>query len=86
MNRVVSLWETGLLNIWGKWDFDIPGVDDKCLSKKSESADDAKKATPLKLANYKVAFSLLGIGLGLATLCFLMELIVAKYKHEMVNL
>jgi len=47
----MSLWETGLLNIWGNLDFDIPRVDDKCLAKKSESAADAKKETPLKLAN-----------------------------------
>ena len=29
------------------------------------------------------AFLILGIGLGLAVLCFLLELIVAKYQKEM---
>lgn len=79
----MSLWETGLPNIWGKEDFDVPGVDDKCLAKKSESAGIKNDTTPLKLANYRGLLSTLGIGFGLATFCFLLELIVSKYKHEM---
>ena len=81
-DRIMVLWETRLSNIWKKRDFDVPGVDDKCLAKKSESTD-TKNATQLKLVNYKGAFTTLGIGWGLATLCFLLELIVAKYKGEM---
>lgn len=81
----MSLWETRLPNIWEKRDFDVPGVDDKCLAKKSESTD-SKNAKQLKLVNYKGAFATLGIGLGLATLCFLLELIVAQYKYEMAGI
>ena len=49
------------------------------MSKNAPSAKDV----PIKLVDLTGAFLILGIGLGLGILCFLMELIVAKYKHEM---
>ena len=58
--------------------FFIPGSE-KCLNKKQKAA----KEVPIKLADLTSAFLILGIGLGASILCFLIELIVAKYKYEM---
>ena len=58
--------------------FFVPGSE-KCLDKKEKAA----KEVPIKLVDLTSAFLILGIGLGLATLCFLIEIIVAKYQKEM---
>ena len=79
---IMAIWETGLANLWHKEDFDVPGVDNKCFAKKCANNDENKKPAPIKLISYTGAFFMLGIGYGVATFCFLVELIVAKYKRE----
>lgn len=74
----MDLWELGIINKLNRELFFIPGSE-KCLKKKEKAA----KEVPIKLIDLSSAFLILGIGLGLAVLCFLLELIVAKYQKEM---
>ena len=69
--------EFGFLALFDRGVF-VPG-NDRCLDENPPSAKDV----PIKLVDLTGAFLILGIGLGLGILCFLIELIVAKYKHEM---
>ena len=72
------MWEFGLQDHWVNEAFFIPGAD-ACFAKKKVST----KLVPIKLVDLTSPFLILGIGLGLSLFCFLIELIVAKYHHEM---
>ena len=78
-NRLLYLWASGLINYWT--DKYTPNVD-KCLIKsnkpKINSENDGLKALMLK--DFTGAFLLLGLGLSMAFLVFLLELIVFYYK------
>ena len=74
----MQLWETGLLDKFVNDYFNVPNAE-KCFSKKKSSAKDV----PIKLVDLTGAFLILGIGLGAGILCFLIELIVAKFRREM---
>ena len=76
--RILDAWEFGLVDHWVNEGFYIPGTD-KCFDNKPKKARDV----PINLVDLTGAFLILGIGLGLAILNFLIELIVAKYRHEM---
>ena len=77
----MELRENGLLDYYSNQVLYIPGSggSEQCLKKKKNSAKDV----PIKLVDLTSAFFILGIGTGLSILCFLLELIVGKYKHEM---
>ena len=75
----MELRENGLLDYYSNED--VPGSreSDKCFKEQNKSA----KNVPIKLVDLTSALFILGIGFGLSILCFLLELIVGKYKHEM---
>ena len=73
----MAMWEYGLLDHWVEEAFHIPGAE-KCFVKEKST----KKAA-IKLIDLTGAFLILGIGLGLATLCFLIERIVFVYQRGM---
>jgi len=76
----MELRENGLLDFYSNEVLYTPGSggSDQCIKKQKKSAKDV----PIKLVDLTSAFFILGIGLGLAILCFLLELIVGKYKRE----
>ena len=74
----MQLWETGLLDKFVNDYFNVPNAE-KCFSKKKSSAKDV----PIKLVDLTGAFLILGIGLGAGILCFLIELVVGKFRREM---
>ena len=76
--RILDAYEFGLIDHWIDEALKIPGTD-KCFETKPRKAKDV----PIKLVDLTGAFLILGIGLGVSTLSFLLELIVAKYRHEM---
>ena len=73
----MEAWEYGLIDHAVNEALSIPNAE-KCFAKKEPTAKDV----PIKLVDLTGAFLILGIGLGAAILCFLIELIVAKYRHE----
>ena len=77
----MELRENGLLDYYSNEGLYVPGSreSDQCFKKVKNTAKDV----PIKLVDLTSAFFILGIGTGLSILCFLLELIVAKYKHEM---
>ena len=77
--RVMEMWEFGLLDHWTDETFHVPNAE-KCFDVKQRKST---KNVPIKLVDLTGAFLILGIGLGLAVLCFLLEIIVAKYQREM---
>ena len=74
----MEIWEFGLMDKFITDSFSIPNAE-KCFAKKGKSAKDV----PIKLVDLTGAFLILGIGLGLGILCFLIELIIGKYRREM---
>ena len=73
----MDLWEFGIIGKLNRELFVIPGSE-KCFKKQK-----AAKEKPIKLVDLTSAFFILGIGLGTSILCFLIELIIVKYKYEM---
>ena len=73
--------ENGLLDYYSNEVLYVPGSggSEQCFKNQKSAAKD----TPIKLVDLTSAFFVLGIGLGLSILCFLIELIVSKYKKEM---
>ena len=72
------MWASGLINHWA--DKYTPNVD-KCLIKNNKpkiNSDNGLKA--LMLQDFASAFLLLGLGLSVAFLVFLLEMIVFFYK------
>ena len=75
----MKMHEFGFIQHYIKKDFFVAGGSDKCLKEEKNSAQDVA----IKLVDLTGAFLILGVGIGLAILCFLIELIVAKYwTHE----
>jgi len=62
----------GLIDLWQKWS--LPNID-KC--KLDKNKDDGK-VKPIKLAELSSAFLVLGVGLILSALAFLIESLVAS--------
>ncbi len=58
------------------------GGSEQCFTEKSPEAKDV----PIKMVDLTSAFLILGIGLSLSILCFLLELIVSKYKRESMKM
>ena len=76
-NTVQYLWETGLISYWASKT--IPKISEKCIS-----GSDKKEAAvaPIKTVDLISAFLILGIGIGVSVLAFLLELIYFKWQHQ----
>ena len=74
----MALWETGLIDFWTREAMNARGGE-KCLAPPNTKP----KLVPIKLVDLTSAFFILGFGIGVSILTFLIELIVAKYKREM---
>ena len=75
---LIELWETGLPPFW--MENEMPQAP-KCFAK-TKSETTSKKA-PIRLNDLIGPFFILGIGLGLATFAFLLEVIFFKYRQMM---
>jgi len=75
----MEIWEFALLDHWTDETFHVPNAE-KCFDIKERKST---KNVANKLVDLTGAFLILCIGLGLAVLCFLLEIIVAKYQREM---
>ena len=78
---LIELWETGLPPFWMK--NELPRAP-KCFAK-SKSETTSKKA-PIRLNDLIGPFFILGIGLGLATFAFLLEVIFFKYRQLIMGI
>ena len=67
----MDLWEFGLVGHWVK---KVTPKAEECLSPKTKNK--TIRQVPIYLHDLISAFFILGIGIGLATFCFLLELIV----------
>ena len=72
----MDLYEIGLVRFWVK--LIIPQAVECFAKRKKESA----RQVPIRLSDLVSAFLILGIGVGLAILSFLLELFYAKFKRN----
>ena len=73
----MDIWEFGLMQHWMKEI--IPRAEQCFLTTNQEKS---ARQVPIRLYDLISAFLILGIGLGLATLIFLMELIYLKFSRH----
>jgi ionotropic glutamate receptor len=66
----MEVWETGLPTFWVK---NAMPQARQCFSKSKKPALSSSRQVPIRLNDLEGAFLILGIGLGLATLVFLLE-------------
>ena len=80
----MELRENGLLDYYGNQVLFVAGSggSEQCFTEKSPEAKDV----PIRMVDLTSAFLILGIGLTLSILCFLLELIVSKYKLESMKM
>ncbi|XP_057374698.1 ionotropic receptor 93a-like isoform X2 [Daphnia carinata] len=76
---LVKLWESGISRFWAN--------NQTGLAKAAECFDSRRQKTsaqqvPIRLYDLTSAFLILGIGLGLAILCFLIELIQSRFRRQ----
>nr|CAH0105018.1 unnamed protein product [Daphnia galeata] len=76
---LVRLWESGLTRFWSNSAIG--------LAKAAECFDSKRQKTsvqqvPIRLLDLTSAFLILGIGIGLAIFCFLLELIVSRFQRR----
>ncbi|KAK4012732.1 hypothetical protein OUZ56_024968 [Daphnia magna] len=81
---LANLWETGLTNFWAYKVF-LPSVPraDQCFVK---STHRVSRIVPIQLSDLTSAFLIFGIGMGLATLSFLLEVTILKISKVVVSL
>ncbi len=77
INRLMDLWETGLMRFWVNTQPTIPKAD-QCFT---DSKPRISRLLPIQLSDLTSAFLILGIGIGLATLSFFSELIFFKLNR-----
>ncbi|KAI9553418.1 hypothetical protein GHT06_021322 [Daphnia sinensis] len=77
---LANLWETGLTNFWVYKEF-LPTVPraDQCFV---ESNRRLSRVVPIQLSDLISAFLIFGIGIGLATLSFLLEVLFSKFNFK----
>ena len=76
----MDLWESGLLRHWMN---ELIPKAEKCFAKRStKRKKESARQVPIRLPDLVSAFLILGIGVGLAILCFLLELIYANFKRH----
>jgi ionotropic glutamate receptor len=73
----MELWESGLVRFWVD---NIPSTPkaQKCFA---DTKRQVTRLVPIRLSDLISAFFILGIGIGLATLCFLLELIISNFHR-----
>nr|CAH0107515.1 unnamed protein product [Daphnia galeata] len=76
---VLDIYEFSLLRFWIKQLPTIPNADE-CFANNKRKV--VSGPVPIKLTDLTSAFLILGIGIGLATLVFLLETIYAKWKQH----
>jgi ionotropic glutamate receptor len=69
----MDLWETGLPRHWVR-NF-VPQAPNKCLAKKNLKEKSVRRGA-IRLDDLMGAFLILGVGVGLATLAFVLEKII----------
>nr|CAH0101189.1 unnamed protein product [Daphnia galeata] len=74
---ILEIWEAGLVRFWVKNLPTIPKADE-CLT---ENKRKVSRLVPIQLSDLTSAFLILGIGIGLATLVFLLETIYSKLQR-----
>ena len=75
--RCMDLREFGLVGHWVK---EITPKAEKCLNTKTK--DKSIRQIPINLYDLTSAFLILGIGLGLGILCFLLELVYIRVQRH----
>jgi hypothetical protein len=73
--RLVKLWESGLTYFWGNIAIGKNKATE-CFQKKRQKS--SAQQVPIRLTDLTSAFLILGIGLGLAIIAFVHELIKSK--------
>ena len=73
----MDLWEFGLVEHWMK---DVTPKAEECFTAKKR--DKSIPQIPIRLGDVISAFLILGIGIGSATLYFLLELVYIKMKQH----
>ena len=71
--RLMDLFESGLMRFWAKT---VVPMADKCLTTKKRRT--SSRQVPIYLVDLTSAFLILGVGLGLAILTFLLEHIYSR--------
>ena len=71
----MDLWEFGLIRYWVK---ELTPRAEECFAAKKK--EKSVKLVPIHLSDLTSAFLILGIGLGSAILCFLLELTYIRMK------
>lgn len=77
INRLMDLWESGLMRFWVNSQPTIPKAD-QCFA---DSKPRISRLVPIQLSDLTSAFLILGIGIGLATLSFVSELIFFRLNR-----
>nr|CAH0101184.1 unnamed protein product [Daphnia galeata] len=76
---LMDLYESGIVRFWVKQLPTIPKADE-CFANDKRRV--VSRPAPIQLTDLTSAFLILGIGIGLATLAFLLETIYAKWKQN----
>ncbi|XP_057374712.1 ionotropic receptor 93a-like [Daphnia carinata] len=79
---IMNLWETGLIFFWGNRAIGVARAGE-CFDGKRQKSE--AKQISIRLADLTSAFVILGIGLGLALLCFSLEQIKSIKKFDLFN-
>jgi len=81
----MEMWAFGLIDHWINEACFVPNAE-RCFAPQRDET--LKKAVPIKILDLKSAFLIYSMGIGLAFLVFLLELIIYKYhkKIEMMTL
>ena len=74
----MDMWEFGLIDYWIK---DVTPKAEKCFAT-THPKKESIKLVPIHLHDLTSAFLILGIGIGLATLCYLLELAYVRVKRH----
>ena len=72
------MWETGLSRYWVN---ELVPKADECYRYADKIQKVSTRQVPIHLHDLMSAFLILGIGIGLAALSFLLELIFLKFSH-----
>ncbi|XP_032779707.2 ionotropic receptor 93a isoform X1 [Daphnia magna] len=75
---LIKLWESGITRFWTNSAIGLAKAAECFDSRRQKSS---ARQVPIRLYDLTSAFLILGIGLGLAILCFLIELIKSKFQQ-----
>ena len=77
----MDLWESGLIRYWVNER--VPKADE-CYRSSDKIQKVSTREVPIHLHDLTSAFLILGIGIGLAALSFLLELTYLKFSHRSI--